>query len=239
MDAWPSTQAGGPAPALLPQGIRWHYAWIGSMLRATAHPTAFVREQRADHMHGVQEYVRSFLSTRMHPLMRAAQLTPRYSGSDLVEVCKHAARHCVLENMARAAPHRAPADGEHAPAAEGASSATNGTASAAARRGVSSAASALAAAGNDVARWVVQPWLERDSAAALDDTPPPAAAAAPASPLVPPEATLTEAVLLKCVAEVRRWWRADALWLLRRLSLVPMHAGESGGQHGEAELYAV
>lgn len=37
----------------------------------------------------------------IHPLRRIAQLTPRYSGSDLVEICKQAARHCVLEHMKR------------------------------------------------------------------------------------------------------------------------------------------
>lgn len=43
--------------------------------------------------------MQSFLRTEMHPLRRIAQLTPRYSGSDLVEVCKLAARHCVLEHV--------------------------------------------------------------------------------------------------------------------------------------------
>jgi hypothetical protein len=49
----------------------------------------------------MQELVRSFLSTYMHPLRRIALLTPRYSGSDLLEVCKQAARHCVLEHVKR------------------------------------------------------------------------------------------------------------------------------------------
>jgi hypothetical protein len=47
----------------------------------------------------VQDLVKSFLGTYMHPLRRIALLTPRYSGSDLVEVLKQAARHCVLEHF--------------------------------------------------------------------------------------------------------------------------------------------
>lgn len=44
--------------------------------------------------------MRSLLKSEMHPLMRAASLMHRYSGSDILEVCKLAARGCVLAEIA-------------------------------------------------------------------------------------------------------------------------------------------
>lgn len=52
----------------------------------------------------LQEKVRSVFKTQMHPLWRVASLTHRYSGSDLLEACKLAARSCVLAELARPAP---------------------------------------------------------------------------------------------------------------------------------------
>lgn len=49
----------------------------------------------------LQEKVRSLLKSEMHPLLRAASLMHRYSGSDILEVCKLAARGCVLAEIAQ------------------------------------------------------------------------------------------------------------------------------------------
>eukprot|EP00892_Ulva_mutabilis_P001650 jgi/Ulvmu1/11486/UM077_0035.1 len=55
-----------------------------------------------------EEIVRTVLKSRMHPLMRVARLTPGYSGSDLLEVCKLAARSCVLAELSRPVPASLP-----------------------------------------------------------------------------------------------------------------------------------
>ena len=120
------------------------------------------------------------LKTEMHPLMRAAALTHRYSGSDILEVCKLAARGAVLAEISAPSPPGSPVSASSRtppaspPTPEHASVAVQG-------------------AGKDSIRGV-----GRDSVGELEGRG--HRGAVPCSE--PAAGPVTEAVLLRCVSEV-------------------------------------
>lgn len=154
----------------------------------------------------------------MYPLRRIAQLTPRYSGSDLVEICKQAARYCVLEHIKRTKPPPATSDTNGASA---------GTSASASRSGKAAESSSIGSQGLpksggmpwDAVRGLME-WPSSGSKAEQKQRPGAqkdgngtvmhdgevygdADGDAPVVvPKVSAQAQLTEAALIKCVAEV-------------------------------------
>lgn len=191
---------------------------------------------------GMQALVKSFLTTEMPPLRRIAQLTPRYSGSDLVEICKQAARHCVLEHIKRSKPPAATA----ATTGGGASSSAikTGQDGNNANQGLPKRGGLSMDALYSLMQWPSsQPQAEPSKSTGVKALPDgngtvmhdgeeygDADASAPVEVAkVSPEAQLTEVALIKCVAEVREcavaWWSAVQRRCLFRKILCLTYAG--------------